>query len=122
MDAAALLRQLGEVIDGHRWEMLGALLHEDFSCRYVHTGEQFDRDTWVRLNAEYPGFERFVLEDVVACGERAVGLARVTGAIDGRPQQFAVATFVTAHDGLISEMTEVWTDIDRVPPGEARPS
>jgi SnoaL-like domain len=122
MDAAALLRQLAEVIDGHRWDVLPTLLKEDFTCRYVHTGEQFDRDSWVRLNAEYPGFERFLLEDAVACGERAVGLARVTGTIDGQPQQFAVATFVTVRDRRIGEMTEVWTDVGAVPYRDTRPS
>lgn len=42
-------------IDDHRWGDVGGYLHDDFSCRYVHTGESFDRVSWVRLNAEYPG-------------------------------------------------------------------
>jgi hypothetical protein len=122
MDAADLLHQLADVIDGHRWDQLPTILHQDFTCCLVHTGEQFDRDSWVRLNAEYPGFERFILEDTVACGERAVGRAHVTGTSAGQTQHFAVATFITVRDGLISDITEVWTDIGATPPGGTRPS
>ena len=73
MDAAAVLARLVAVIDAHDWVAMPALLHEDFVCRLVHTGETFDRDGWVRFNADYPGFDRIVLQDEVAAGERAVG-------------------------------------------------
>ena len=79
MDAATLLTRLAEVIDAHDWEGLPALLHPDFTCRLVHTGEVFDRDGWVRLNADYPGFQRMLLEDLVADGDRGVLRATVTG-------------------------------------------
>ena len=121
MDAADLLHQLAEVIDRHHWEELPTLLHQEFSCHLVHTGERFDRDTWVRLNAEYPGFQRFILEDSVACGYRAVGRAHVTGMSDGQLQHFAVASFLTMRDDLIGEITEIWTDIGSAPPEGTRP-
>lgn len=94
MDARALLVRLAEVIDAHDWEALSGLLHPDFTCRLVHTGEVFDRDTWVRLNADYPGFQRMVVEDVVADGGRAVIRATVTGiGADGSAEGCAVASF-----------------------------
>lgn len=70
MDAATLLTRLAEVIDAHDWDGLPALLHPSFTCRLEHTGEVFDRDEWVRLNADYPGFQRLVVEDLVADGDR----------------------------------------------------
>lgn len=121
MDSAALLTRFAEVIDAHDWEGLPALLHPDFVCRYVHTGEVYDRDPWVRLNAGYPGFQRFVVEDLVASGDRAVLRATVTGtAEDGSEQAFAVASFATFTDDLISELTEVWTDVGQAPPEGTR--
>jgi hypothetical protein len=45
----------------------------------VHTGEAFDREGWIRLNAEYPGFERMVVEDIVGQDEHAAVRCRVTG-------------------------------------------
>lgn len=86
----------------------------------MHTGEQFDRDGWVRLNAEYPGFERFVLEECVGSGQRAAGRAHVTAVADEQVQHFGVATFITVHDELITEMTEVWTDMNLAAPEGAR--
>ncbi len=117
-----MMKQLADVLDGHRWDDLPALLHRGFRCRYVHTGECFDRDTWVRLNAEYPGFQHFLLEDCVGEESRAAGRAHVTGESEGRLQHFEVATFITLRDGLIGDMTEVWTDVDEVAPSGTRPS
>jgi hypothetical protein len=122
VDAAALMNRLCDVIDTHDWDALPALLHNEFVCRYVHTGETFDRDAWVRLNAEYPGFDHLTLEDLVSSGTRAVGRCHVTGYVDDQLRHFEVATFITAQDGVISEMTEVWTDVSQTPPVGTRPS
>ncbi len=121
MSAIELLRQLGDVLDGHRWDDLPALLHPAFRGDYVHTGEQFGRDDFVRLNVDYPGFQRFRWEDLVDAGDRAVGRALVTGTVDEQEQRFGVATFITARDGLIAELTEVWTDVEQTPPSDRRP-
>lgn len=115
------MNQLADLIEGRRWDDLPALLHRDFCCRYVHTGETFDRDTWVRLNAEYPGFQHFVLEDCVSDGDRAAGRAHVTGESDGHVHHFEVATFITLREGVIGDMTEVWTDVAEAAPIGTRP-
>jgi hypothetical protein len=120
MSAREVMERLADVIDGHRWDELPSLLDPGFTCRYVHTGEAFDADAWVRLNAEYPGFQNFRLEDCVADGERAAGRAHVTGMSGDELQHFEVATFITVRDGLIVEMTEVWTDVDQVAPEGTR--
>jgi len=123
MDAATLLTRLATVIDAHDWDALPALLHPDFSCRLVHTGEVFDRDGWVRLNADYPGFQRMHLEDLVADGDRGVLRATVIGTgADGEELRFAVASFATLRDGLLTELTEVWADVDQQAPEGTRPS
>lgn len=122
MDAATLLTRLAEVIDAHDWAGLPDLLHRDFTCRLVHTGESFDKERWVRFNADYPGFERMLVEDLVAHGDRGVLRASVVGRSDaGDEQCFAVASFATVRDGLILELTEVWADVDRAPPDGTRP-
>ncbi|WP_151526729.1 nuclear transport factor 2 family protein [Serinicoccus kebangsaanensis] len=121
MDAAEVVRRLVDTIDAHRWEGLPDLLAPGFSSRLVHTGETFDRDAWVRLNADYPGFERMHLEDLVAQGDRAACRAHVTGVTEGRTAHFEVAMFVTVTEGVIQEMTEVWADGDSSPPEGTRP-
>lgn len=122
MDAATLLTRLAEAIDAHDWDGLACLLHDDFTCRLVHTGEVFDRDQWVRLNADYPGFVGMETEDLLAAGDRAVLRARVTGTgPEGDAQVFAVASFATVRGGLIVELTEVWADVDQAPPDGTRP-
>lgn len=121
MSAAELVTRLAEALDSHAWGDLSALLHDDFVCRCVHTGETFGTDAWLRLNAGYPGFERFVVQDTVAGEHRAVVRAHVTGSAEGRLQHVEVATFVTEREGLIAEMTEVWADVDETPPEGTRP-
>lgn len=117
-----MMSRLAKVIDAHSWDELPGLLHDDFACRYVHTGETFDRASWVRLNAEYPGFDRLILEDCIGAEARAAGRSHVTGYRDGELQHFEVATFITLREGLIADMTEVWTDVNEVAPAGTRPA
>ena len=121
MDARALITHLAELIDAHDWEALPGVLHRDFACRLVHTGEVFDREVWVWFNADYPGFERMHVEDLVADGDRGVLRAKVVGRGDaGEELVFAVASFATVRDDLLVELVEVWTDVDQEPPAGTR--
>jgi len=122
MDAPDLLARLCRLIDARRWPELVPLLSDDFECRYVHTGETFDRESWVRLNAEYPGFDRLLVEDLVGAGDRAAARCHVTAYAEDRLLRFEVASFVIARDGRISRMTEVWADVAQTPPTAARPA
>lgn len=121
VSAADVLHRLSFLIDEHRWSDLAPLLHPDFCGRLVHTGETFDRESWIRFNAEYPGFQRFELLDVVAEPDRAAGRAHVTGLADGATQHFEVASFLTTQDGLVIELVEVWTEVDQLPSPGTRP-
>ena len=121
MDAATLLARLAAVIDAHDWDGLPDLLHPEFACRLVHTGEVFDKEQWVRFNADYPGFERMHVEDLVADGDRGVLRAKVIGRGEaGEELVFAVASFATVRDDLLVELVEVWADVDQEPPAGTR--
>jgi len=124
--AAQLLLALSDRIDTQDWDGLSALLAPDFRARYVHTGEEFDRESFVRLNRDYPGSWRFEHEDVVDGGDRGVLRARVSDATDESDEVYHVASFGTAGaDGLLHELVEVWADqVPEVPErgrGQASP-
>ena len=57
-----MLTELCGVIDAHDWARLDPLLTEDSTRRYVHTSETFDKDSWIQLNAMYPGFDHMTLD------------------------------------------------------------
>ena len=120
MDATRVLGGLMTAIDDRRWGELATFLHPDFTCRLVHTGEVFGRDGWVAFNAGYPGFDRLIVEEMVGGADAAACRARVTGVTDGALQEFACASFARLQDGLIIELTEVWTDVDQAPPAGTR--
>ncbi len=121
MDPAHLLTDLMHAIDERRWSDLAGYLHPEFTCRYVHTGESFDRDQWVRLNAEYPGFDHLRVQELVGDANAAACRSHVTGMDDDGLAHFECATFVRVTDGLIHEMTEVWTSIAQSAPEGTRP-
>lgn len=116
--STAVARRYAEAIDQQDWAGLAALLRPDFTARLLHTGEEFDRDEYVRFNADYPGSWQFLADELVPSGERVVLRARTT---DG-DQTFHVAAFLDVVAGLIGSSTEVWTEavqpVDRRP-GEA---
>ncbi|MEL7977347.1 nuclear transport factor 2 family protein [Isoptericola sp. F-RaC21] len=119
--AAQLLLAFSDRIDARDWEGLSALLAPDFRARYVHTGETFDRDSFVALNRDYPGAWRFEREDVVDAGDRGVLRARVSDATGASDDVFHVATFATAgNDGLLHEIVEVWADQVTEVPSQGR--
>ncbi len=108
-------------IDEHRWDDLPSFLHPDFVCRLVHTGETFGRDAWIQFNREYPGFEHLTIEDFVANSAEAVCRAHITGRSENGIQQFECASFARMRDGLIVQLTEVWTDVGQKAPPGTRP-
>lgn len=119
-DAAQTLRRLATVIDAHRWDAIAELLDEDFVCRLVHTGEEFDGPSWIRFNADYPGFQSMTLEDLVGDGERAAARAHVVGVTDGREEHFALAQFATSRGGRLVELVEIWTGLGQAAPAGTR--
>lgn len=114
--AATVVHDLGRAVDAQDWDALEALLADDFRCRYVHTGEVLDRAGYVRLNREYPGAWRFLVQDELSSGDRACGLATVT---DG-DETHHVALFLTVRGGLVRELVEVWAEQVEAPQ-ERRP-
>ncbi|MGI8417819.1 MAG: nuclear transport factor 2 family protein [Nakamurella sp.] len=112
MTSAQALQRFAETIDSQDWDGLTALLAPGFAGRYVHDGQIFDRDGLVAFNRDYPGNWRFQWEEVLEAGNSAVGRAKVSG----NGQTFYVASFIAVDDsGLISELTEVWTDAVTAP-------
>lgn len=122
MDAETALRGLMTAIDEKHWDDLEPFLHQDFVCVLVHTGESFDRESWIRFNREYPGFEHLEIEDLVAAPTEAACRSHITGRTEGGIQHFECASFARMRDGLIVQLTEVWTDVEQKAPPGTRPS
>ena len=120
MDAGTALRELMTAIDEHRWDDLEQYLHPDFRCELVHTGESFSRADWIRFNADYPDFDRLRVEELVAGETRAACRSHVTSRGGTGMLHFACASFAQMADGLILQLTEVWTDLGQQPPHEDR--
>lgn len=105
-----------------RWDDLADFLHPDFVCRLVHTGESFDRDDWIRFNRDYPGFEQLTIEEMVAGPTEAACRSHIIGRDASGAQHFECGSFAQMKDGVIVQLTEVWTDVDQQAPPGTRPA
>jgi SnoaL-like domain len=117
-EAARVLASLWDLIGAQQWDRISELLDAEVRISYVHTGEVFDGEGFVRLNRDYPGSWHVDVLDTVADGHRAVSRARLS---DGQ-ETYWVASFATTRDGRITELTEVWTDGGQEPPPGRRGS
>ncbi|WP_193606987.1 nuclear transport factor 2 family protein [Nocardioides lijunqiniae] len=103
---ARLLERYGAAVSGRDWAALAALLAPSFSATLLHTGERFDRDGFVALNADYLGDWVFHVDEVVDGGARSVLRSHtVLG-----EETYHAASFAVAADGLLTELVEVWTE------------
>ena len=120
-NAEQTLRDFWNRIDQRDWAGLGRLLAPGLQTRYLATDELIDgADAFVRLNAEYPGRWRASVLDLVAAGDRAVSSTRVE-AEDGSEAHY-VASFATVRGGLVTDLTELWTEVGQPVQEDRRPS
>jgi len=115
---AEVLKGFWAAIDARDWDDLEARLHPSFRAEFVHTGETFDRGSFVTLNRDYPGAWRATVEEVLADGARAVTRTRV----HNDEATFFVASFGEVRDGLVASLVEVWADSGATPPPATRSS
>lgn len=120
MEPIEALLGLMKAIDEHRWDDLERFLSPDFSCRLVHTGEVFDREEWIRFNADYPGFDRLIVEESTGGSGSAACRSTVTSRGEQGLQYFACASFAQVSAGQISRLVEVWTDLGQAAPDGTR--
>jgi len=106
VSAEQVARDFARHIDDRDWDGLAALLAPSCRVEFRHDGSVYDRHEWVAFNAGYPQVVRFLLEDVVATGDRAVLRAHCFN----DDVSLYVACFLTLADGLVTELVEVWTD------------
>jgi hypothetical protein len=111
-EAVRVLADLWEMIGTQQWDKMPDLLDPAVRVRYVHTGELFDAESYVRVNRDYPGRWHASVHDIVGDGDRAASCTRIYD----EEQTFWVASFATTRNGRITELTEMWTESGQQPP------
>ena len=105
--SAAALTTYAEALARRDWSAVRDALSDDLVVLLLHTGERFDADGFVALQRDYPGAWRFVVDEVVDGGDRAVLRSRTLIGDD----TWHAATFATADPaGRLVDVVEVWTE------------
>jgi SnoaL-like domain len=115
MEPANVVRQFFELMQARRWTDAGCLLADDVHVEYTATGEKFDGDRFLAMNAEYPGVSELeiVVKEVIALGNRVA--AQVV--VHMGDESFWCAGFYTVIDERISDGVEHWvTEGSEEPP------
>ena len=105
MTPTEVVREIWARIDARDWDGFAALLAEDVTLDYPHSGERFTgRANLVAINAEFPtGWSIYVLR-ILAAGNTVV--SEVSVPMDGVESR--AVTIWTVRDGLVAEATEYW--------------
>jgi hypothetical protein len=106
-ETEALVRRYWHLIDARDWSGMRALLHDDFVGEAPVSGERFvGAETFVRMNAEYPGGWALILIRVVADGGRAASEVRFRrcGKVDHALSYYEV------RDGRLSWEADWWPE------------
>lgn len=90
------------------------LLHPNIVVYWPNTREMFKgRDRFIRANEEYPGRWVISLARLVSENDTVVSVVYVESA--DRAASFYATSFFTFRDGLITEITEYWSDCGEPP-------
>jgi len=120
MTTTETVHALWERLEARDWAGVRALLHDDFACHLVASGERFtSADAWIEFNRAYPGDWHIEVLRIVGDpgGDQAVSEVRVR--IGDRIDH--AASFFTVDGGRLVAATEYWLEpgAEPVPPWRA---
>lgn len=96
-----------DAFDRFEFEAVADLLHDDFVCEWLQSGELIrGRDNMIAVNKYYPGRWRIYVDRLVDGGDVIVTEIR---AVDGDESNPAISFFEFA-DGKIIKIHEYWPD------------
>jgi ketosteroid isomerase-like protein len=93
------------------WEGLEELLNPHFVAHFPQSGEDFSRDLYLRLNAEYPGDWKIRVAAIISTDHEVV--SRVEVDIDGKLD--TAISFFQLQDGRIMRLDEFWPEPFPIP-------
>ncbi|MBZ0294640.1 MAG: nuclear transport factor 2 family protein [Anaerolineae bacterium] len=100
-----IVEALWAAFDRFDFQAVGPLLHDDFVCEWVLSGERIrGRENFIAVNTHYPGRWRCTIIRLVASGADVVTETQVT---DGETTDTALS-FFTLQDGQILSLREYW--------------
>jgi ketosteroid isomerase-like protein len=113
-DASEVVRRVWELFQARRWDEALELFAPDFVAEWPHSRERFrGRDAFVAMQRAYPEGWSIEVVGVVAEGDRAASLVRVTQ----EGEVFHAATFFDVRDGRLARAVELWvTEGAEAPP------
>jgi hypothetical protein len=103
----ALIRRYWHLIDARDWAGMRGLLQDDFVGEAPVSGERFTgAETFVRMNAEYPGGWAMTLIRVIADGDRAASEVRFRRSGKVEP----ALSFFEVRDGKLVWEADWWPE------------
>lgn len=102
-----LVRALWERFDRFAFDEVGELLHDDFVCEWLQSGERVrGRGNFIAFNKHYPGQWRIRVVDLVSAGDRVV--TEIRAEFNG--ESVTAISFVSIREGRIAYIREYWPE------------
>ncbi|HEX5494985.1 MAG TPA: DivIVA domain-containing protein [Mycobacteriales bacterium] len=116
-EPAAIVHAIWQRTQARDWHGVADLIDPAFVCEWPESRERFmGREAWITMNVNYPSNWNITVDLIVAQGDTAVSLVRVTD----ENGIFHASSFWTVRDGRAARLTEYYVREGSAAPADWR--
>ncbi len=109
-----LVREFWNRFDKKEYRSTEELLEENFEANWVMTREKFDRENFIKVNEDYPGDWRTIIEKIEELDDNRVMSITHVYSSTSKGEFYATSIF-TIKEGKITYIEEYWAEVEEGP-------
>ena len=113
MSNEEIVKQFWQLFDTGQIDEAGELLHDDFICEWITTGEKFNKEQFIKVNKDYPLSWYTKLQQYYDVKNKGISIVHVYS--DEAEARFYVTSIYEFKENSILRVEEYWATCEEVP-------